>query len=163
MTTRTPAASTRAAQVRAEVDHPIIDADGHFVEIGPLLDDEVITSVEEVGGAVVARPVTSPAACAPTDTSSMLANRTADAVRDQWRAMPSWWGWPTRNVRDRATSHLPALLDERLDEFGIDFTILYPSMTLSFLDARRSRARGRAVPSGEPLPRPRVRAVLAIG
>ena len=49
--------------------------------------------------------------------------------------MPSWWGWPTRNVRDRATSHLPRLLEERLGELGIDFTILYPSMSLSFLDA----------------------------
>ena len=37
-------------------------------------------------------------------------------------------------MRDRATSHLPRLLDERLDEFGIDFTVLYPSMSLSYLD-----------------------------
>ena len=29
------ATSTDAAQVRAQVDHPIIDADGHFVEVGP--------------------------------------------------------------------------------------------------------------------------------
>ena len=48
--------------------------------------------------------------------------------------MPSWWGWATKNMRDRATAHLPALLYERLDEFGIDFTILYPSMTLSYLE-----------------------------
>ena len=48
--------------------------------------------------------------------------------------MPSWWGWPTKNTRDRATSYLPALLYERLDEIGIDFTILYPSMTLSYLE-----------------------------
>ena len=48
--------------------------------------------------------------------------------------MPSWWGWPTRNTRDRATAAPPRLLYERLDEIGIDFTILYPSTTLGLLD-----------------------------
>jgi hypothetical protein len=48
--------------------------------------------------------------------------------------MPSWWGWQTAGVRDRATSHLPALLYERLDEIGIDFTILYPSMALGYFE-----------------------------
>jgi predicted TIM-barrel fold metal-dependent hydrolase len=132
MTTRTPT-STRAAEVRAGVDHPIVDADGHFVEIGPLLNDEVLTSVEELGGPAL-RDRFLESGLAPTDTSSVLANRNSVSVRDQWRAMPSWWGWPARNVLDRATSHLPRLLDERLDEFGIDFTVLYPSMSLSFMD-----------------------------
>ncbi len=48
--------------------------------------------------------------------------------------MPSWWGWQTAAVRDRATAHLPALLYERLDELGIDFTILYPSMALGYFE-----------------------------
>jgi predicted TIM-barrel fold metal-dependent hydrolase len=48
--------------------------------------------------------------------------------------MPSWWGWQTAGVRDRATAHLPALLYERLDELGIDFTILYPSMALGYFE-----------------------------
>ena len=48
--------------------------------------------------------------------------------------MPSWWGWQTADVRDRATAHLPALLYERLDEIGIDFTILYPSMSLGYFE-----------------------------
>jgi predicted TIM-barrel fold metal-dependent hydrolase len=133
MTTRTPASTTRASEVRAEVGHPIVDADGHFVEIGPLLNDEVIASVEEFGGAALRERFLA-SGMAPTDTSSVLANRANVKVQDEWRAMPSWWGWPARNVRDRATSHLPRLLDERLDEFGIDFTVLYPSMSLSYLD-----------------------------
>ena len=41
---------TQAARVRSRVDHPIIDADGHFVELGPLLQDEVISYVEDAGG-----------------------------------------------------------------------------------------------------------------
>src|SRR5258708_38483903 len=66
--------------------------------------------------------------------------------------MPSWWGWATENTRDRATAHLPALLYERLDEIGIDFTILYPSMTLEYLEVAdddliglRCRAANRAL------------------
>jgi predicted TIM-barrel fold metal-dependent hydrolase len=126
--------TTTSAAVRAGLDHPVIDADGHFVEIGPLLDDEVVAYIEEVGGpAMRERYLTG--GVRPTDTSSVLADRSRAAVREQWQAMPSWWGWPTRNVHDRATSHLPRLLNERLDELGIDVTILYPSMTLAFLDA----------------------------
>ena len=127
------AITTKAASVRASVEHPIIDADGHFVEIAPLLNDEVLAYVEETGGAQL-RDRFLASGVAPTDTSSVLATRDASAVRGQWRAMPSWWGWPT-DARDRATAHLPRLLHERLDEMGIDFTILYPSMTIAFFEA----------------------------
>ena len=65
--------------------------------------------------------------------------------------MPSWWGWGTENTRDRATAHLPALLYERLDEFGIDFTILYPSMTLSYLEIHDDELDRAAVSRREPL------------
>ncbi len=37
---------------------------------------------------------------------------------------------PTKNTRDRATEILPRLLYERLDEFGMDFTVLYPTAGL---------------------------------
>ena len=169
-----PMSDSPSAAVRAQVDHPIIDADGHFVEIGPLLADEVLTHVEDIGGAAM-RDRYLASGVVPTDTSSVLADRSRDAVREQWSAMPSWWGWSTRNVRDRATSHLPAMLYERLDELGIDVTILYPSMSLAFLDApdpelaatlcravnriharvralRGSHARGCARPDAAPRP-----------
>jgi predicted TIM-barrel fold metal-dependent hydrolase len=133
-------------EVREHLDHPVIDVDGHFVEMAPVLHDEIIATLEELGGAALRdRYLAGPVR--PTDTSSILANRTVAGVRDVWAAMPSWWGWPVENVRDRATAHLPALLDERLGEMGIDFTVLYPSMTLSFLevdDAELSAALCRA-------------------
>ena len=123
---------TQAARVRSQVDHPIIDADGHFVELGPLLQDEVISDVEDAGGAALRERFL--ATAKSFDTSSSLADRGDPDVRRQWKAMPSWWGWQTAGVRDRATSHLPALLYERLDELGIDFTILYPSMALGYFE-----------------------------
>ncbi len=130
MTTTT---GRRAASVREATGHPIIDADGHFVEIGPLLDDELCAGLEELGGAAL-RDRFRAGRVAPTDTASNLADRGDPSVRAEWRAMPSWWGWPTHDARDRATAHLPALLYERLDELGIDYTILYPSMSLAFFE-----------------------------
>jgi len=35
-----------------------------------------------------------------------------------------------RNTLDRATSSLPRLLHRRLDDFGLDVAIIYPSMGL---------------------------------
>jgi predicted TIM-barrel fold metal-dependent hydrolase len=126
-------AKTRAAAIRERLDFPVIDADGHFVELGPLLHDEIVSYVEEAGGAEL-REAYLRSAARPIDTSTVLKGRDDSRVVDEWRAMPSWWGWQTRNTLDRATMHLPRLLYERLDEFGIDLAILYPSAALSFLD-----------------------------
>jgi predicted TIM-barrel fold metal-dependent hydrolase len=140
---------TRASEIRAGLTHPIIDADGHFVELAPLLNEEMLTYLEEMGGREVRDRYTRDTGL--TDTSTVLAgHRGGDD--GGWNAMPSWWGWATENTLDRATAHLPALLYERLDEFGIDFTILYPSMTLAYLEIAddelvglRCRAANRAL------------------
>jgi predicted TIM-barrel fold metal-dependent hydrolase len=125
--------ATKAAKVRSQVGHPVIDADGHLVELGPVLDDELLSYLEEAGGRQL-RDRYLAGAVKPFDTSTALADRDNPAVREKWLAMPSWWGWQTRNVLDRATAHLPRLLYERLDEMGIDFTLLYPSAVLALLD-----------------------------
>ena len=125
--------ANKAAKVRSAVSHPIVDADGHLVELGPVLDDELLSYLEEAGGRRL-RDRYLAGAVKPFDTSTALADRGHRAVREKWLAMPSWWGWQTRNVLDRATAHLPRLLYERLDEMGIDFTLLYPSAVLALLD-----------------------------
>ena len=38
---------------------------------------------------------------------------------------------PAKNTLDRATAMLPRLLYDRLDEFGFDFTVLYPTAGLA--------------------------------
>jgi predicted TIM-barrel fold metal-dependent hydrolase len=124
---------SRAAEIRAGLGHPVIDADGHFVEILPLLHDEIISYVEEIGGSEL-RDRYLNSGVGPTDTSTILMDRDDAKVRAAWRAMPSWWGWQCENTLDRATCHLPRLLYERLDEIGIDFMLAYPSMVLSYLD-----------------------------
>jgi len=42
---------------------------------------------------------------------------------------PTWWGEPT-NTLDRATAMVPRLFYERLDDFGVDFCLLYTSLGL---------------------------------
>src|SRR4029079_9537210 len=141
-----------AAEIRAGLSHPIVDADGHFVELGPLLNDEVLTYIDEMGGRELRDAYAKRSGV--TDTSTVLADHAAAASNSGWKAMPSWWGWQTENTLDRATAHLPDLLYGRLDEFGIDVTILYPSMTLSYLEihdddlaALRCRAANRYLAS----------------
>jgi predicted TIM-barrel fold metal-dependent hydrolase len=52
--------------------------------------------------------------------------------RDQRPTRAPWWALPTKNTLDRATAVLPKLLHERLDDIGLDFTVLYPSLGLGF-------------------------------
>jgi predicted TIM-barrel fold metal-dependent hydrolase len=139
---------TRAAEIRAGLSHPIVDADGHFVELGPILNEEVLAYIGEMGGRELRDRYLQRSGV--TDTSTVLADHAAARAGSGWKAMPSWWGWQAENTLDRATAHLPQLLYERLDEFGIDVSILYPSMTLSYLEihdddlaALRCRAANR--------------------
>jgi predicted TIM-barrel fold metal-dependent hydrolase len=122
-----------ARQIRERLGHPVIDADGHFVEVAPLFLDQVVAHLEDFGGASL-RERYLKSTVAPTDTSTILMDRDDATVRREWRAMPSWWGWQCRNTLDRASCHLPKLLYDRLDDIGIDFMLAYPSMVLSYLD-----------------------------
>jgi len=42
--------TVRSEQVRAQLDHPVIDVDGHLQEITPLLRDEVLDRARSLGG-----------------------------------------------------------------------------------------------------------------
>src|SRR6478609_2091873 len=126
----------RAAEIRAQLKHPVIDGDGHWMEPIPVF----LEYLSEVGG---------PKA---VDQIRTLWRRT-----DAWyRATPQerqhhrlrrliWWG-VTSNTLDKATALLPALLNERLPELGIDFAIMYPSFGLTINgiapdDLQRAAAR----------------------
>ncbi|MES2561563.1 MAG: amidohydrolase family protein, partial [Pseudomonadota bacterium] len=111
----------RAQEIHAELKHPVIDGDGHWMEPIPIF----LEYLSEVGGP-----------------------KAVDQIRALWRrgdawyrASPAerqnnrirrmiWWG-VTSQTRDKATALLPALLNERLPELGIDFAIMYPSFGLT--------------------------------
>src|SRR5688572_24272477 len=109
------------AEIRAKVDHPIIDADGHLIEYLPLVRD-------------ILREQAGDAAVTGLDFVTSAGRLTRTFTREQMRAQAMvrspWGGLPARNTLDRGTALLPALLAERLDEIGIDHAVLYPTYGL---------------------------------
>jgi predicted TIM-barrel fold metal-dependent hydrolase len=111
-----------AAAIRARLDHPIVDSDGHIIEYLPLVRDLV---VELAGDDVAKRFDLVVASGRLTQSLSATQRRELALMR-----IP-WWGIPTRNTLDRATAMLPRLLHERLDEIGIDVAVVYPTYGLT--------------------------------
>jgi predicted TIM-barrel fold metal-dependent hydrolase len=125
-----------ARAIRESLDHPVIDADGHFVEFGPalaaFLEEEGADPRETYRGATYSG-------------GTPRIERLAPEERDQGRAVRGpWWPFPAENARDIATAMLPELLCERLPELGIDFAILYPSRGLVFPHIPDESTRRRA-------------------
>jgi predicted TIM-barrel fold metal-dependent hydrolase len=92
----------------------VVDGDGHVIEVTPVLLEYLD---EEGGAAVVDRYLQAP----------IKRQFAVDPRVPYWTRDSGAWVWPTRNTLDRATATLPSLYAERLDEFGIDFAIMYPS------------------------------------
>jgi predicted TIM-barrel fold metal-dependent hydrolase len=124
--------STSAA-VRAQLAHPVIDGDGHWLEPVPIFLDYL----HAVGGpSLVERFVKK----ARDDSWYTMSPRERLETRPR---RPTWWGEPA-NTLDRATAMIPRLLYERLDDFGIDFALLYTSLGLFYINNPEEELR-RAV------------------
>ena len=111
---------SKSAAVRAKLDHPVIDADGHWLEPVPIFLEFL-----HAEGRV-----------------KMVERwRAAKVVEDRWYELspaarlherlrrPTWWGEPADTL-DRATAMAPGLMYERLDDFGVDFAIVYTTLGL---------------------------------
>jgi predicted TIM-barrel fold metal-dependent hydrolase len=109
-----------ATQLRARLNHPVIDSDGHWVEFGPQLNDYL----KRIGGSKALDGFKS----RPTEVWHLTIP--LQERRERRLDQPIWWGMPARNTLDRATAMLPKLLYRRLDDFGFDFVVLYPSAGL---------------------------------
>ena len=134
------ARTSKSAEIRARLDHPVIDADGHMVECEPMLLDYL----KQVAGADLMQRYQT------WSQKSGLARwyqLTPEQRLERRATRPPWWGFPTKNTLDRATATLPRLLYERMDVLGLDFSILYPTQGLFFLhieDEEMRRAACRA-------------------
>ncbi len=115
-------ASGRAAEIRAKLDHPIIDSDGHLIEVLPVLLD----FIKQVGGADVVKRFED------LRQRGTWMDLSPDELRDSRATASTWWLPPTKNTLDRATASLPRLLAERMDELGLDFCVLFPTTGLVF-------------------------------
>ncbi|MBI2867722.1 MAG: amidohydrolase family protein [Chloroflexi bacterium] len=107
--------TTKSAEIRARLGHPVIDADGHLVEFLPPLEDYV----KAIAGSSYAIRWWSAAKRTSAEEDQ--------ARRDNRTGRPNWWGVPTKKTLDRATAALPKLLYERMDDLGWDFTVLFPT------------------------------------
>ncbi len=110
-----------AADINARLDHPVVDADGHWIEYGPFIDEEL----RRIGGDKAAQGFQ----YVRTAIQERL-DMSVDQRRERGIAQQGFWTFPVGNARDRATALMPGLLYERLDELGIDFALIYPSIGL---------------------------------
>jgi predicted TIM-barrel fold metal-dependent hydrolase len=117
---------SRSAEIRARLSHPIIDSDGHAAEFEPAVFDYM----KNIGGSSIVERFKT----APDVPFAPLWYRLSRQERHERRVpRAQWWVHPTKNTLDRATSSLPKLLHKRLDEMGLDFTVVYPSMGIAAL------------------------------
>jgi len=131
---------SKSAKVRTQLTHPVIDGDGHWLEPIPIFLDYL-------------RQVAGPKMTGAVEKFMKKASDTtwydiSPADRLERRLMrPTWWGEPARTL-DRATAMIPRLFYERLDDFGIDFALVYTSLGLFYVsnpDEELRRAVARAV------------------
>ncbi len=120
------------ARIKARLDHPVIDSDGHAIEYLPLVRDILR---EQAGADAVA------AMDLITGGPALTRGLSSEQMRGAGLVRTSWWGLPTRNTLDRGTAMLPELLATRLPELGIDHAVLYPTYGLvpAALDAAAIR------------------------
>ncbi|MFI5352634.1 MAG: amidohydrolase family protein [Candidatus Binatales bacterium] len=122
----------KVAALRAKLDHPVIDGDGHLIEPAPLFENYI----RKVGGAELLDRYRHELREHPTGSRG---NRETGDMRG------AWWGI-TNDAYDLATVMAPRLLHKRMDEIGIDFAILYPTLGLALPtiydpDVRRGACR----------------------
>ena len=120
------AQASPSSAVRSRLDHPVIDSDGHFLESVPTFIDYL----KNVAGPSVADRFHS--VWGSSHIASLTWYELTLAQRRERRSTRApWWALPTRNTLDRATAMFPKLLYERMDEMGLDFSVLYPGLGLA--------------------------------
>ena len=112
-------AGEEVREIRSRLEHPVIDSDGHQIELMPLVREFAV----ELGGESAGRALDQLVASG----RGILDVTPGDERRRRGLYRTGWWSLPTRNALDRATCMLPALLRARLDEIGIDYAVLYPT------------------------------------
>ena len=126
------------SEVRANLKHPIIDADGHWIEYNPVFAERM----RKVAGDTAADGFIASQRRIPDALNLSIAERKRRGI-----AMEGYWSRLTTNTYDRATAMLPKLLYDRLDELGIDFGIVFPTSGLS-IPRLQDDATRRAVVRG---------------
>jgi predicted TIM-barrel fold metal-dependent hydrolase len=129
------------AAIKRRLGHPVVDSDGHVVESIAAVSD----LMRRIGGDDVAARFIGSSPAYRSRHAPILEQLESAADLEEHRWIHPWWTLPT-NARDRATGFLPRLMHERLEELGIDFSVLFPSLGLTVMghpddDIRRVASR----------------------
>lgn len=125
-----------SAEIRESLDHPVIDADGHTIEFAPALEPYV----REEG--ITHGTFGLLGADGPYTRLGHTASITPEERR-RWHIPREPWWVVAADARDYATATLPRLFYDRLDEFGIDFAVLYPTAGILALHLDDEQLRRR--------------------
>jgi predicted TIM-barrel fold metal-dependent hydrolase len=112
---------SHAQKIRSKLKHPIIDGDGHWVETQPILSEYI----RQVGGAQMQERYNK-----HSQNHRNWYDASNEKRQSQRMRRATWWMSPS-NTYDRATIMMPSLLRDRMDELGIDFALMYPSLGLT--------------------------------
>ena len=123
---KSSASDSRAAKIRAGLDHPIVDGDAHMVEYIPVFLD----FLKQVGGPRLVERYEAKSRLAKENRWHQMS---AAELADHRIPRPPFWAVAAETA-DRATAMLPKLLRERLDEFGFDYSIVYPTFGFFLID-----------------------------
>jgi predicted TIM-barrel fold metal-dependent hydrolase len=129
---------TEARKLRSRLHHPIVDADGHWLEYAPVMREEF----RRIGGDAAVEALSLASSRIPSSLKMSLEERRRKRVGQE-----AFWSSPSENVLDRATAMLPRLMYERLEDLGLDFCVVYPTAGLGYhrmQDTRLRRAICRA-------------------
>ena len=106
-------AVSKSRELHQKLGHPVIDSDGHQNNFDPPVEDYI----RAIGGSKFAVRYV-------PQNLRVLQRTDADRLRTR-TTRDVWWVYPTKNTLDRATSALPRLLGERMDDFGLDYCVLF--------------------------------------
>jgi predicted TIM-barrel fold metal-dependent hydrolase len=111
---------TKSQQIHDRLGHPVIDSDGHWREFEPIALDYL----KETAGPKAVERWTSRLRALGEGEFAMMTREQRLATR---ASQPAWWGMPVKNTLDVATSFIPRLMHQRLEQMGLDFAVLYPT------------------------------------
>jgi predicted TIM-barrel fold metal-dependent hydrolase len=123
---------TEARKLHDRLKHPIIDADGHWAEFAPLMREEF----RKIGGDTALEALDVASARIPKSLGMSVAERRRRRIGQE-----AFWFLPTKNTLDRATAMMPRLMYERLDDLGLDFSVIYPTSGLGYSRVQPERLR----------------------
>jgi pimeloyl-ACP methyl ester carboxylesterase len=130
--------STSSAEVRAQLDHPVIDADGHVQEYLPA----ALPYLREAMGPTVFDRYQE----RTTAIGQIMGTGSPEWRLERRLPQSAWWATPAANTRDLATAVFPGLLVERMGELGVDYSVLFPTKAFGTagIDDDEERAARRA-------------------